>query len=64
MAKLNVDQNPNLARKLQVASLPTVFAIYKGQLVDNFVGALPDKDFKKWFDNVLNTSKGFRVMAW
>ncbi|KAG8462751.1 hypothetical protein KFE25_004727 [Diacronema lutheri] len=42
LAKLNVDNNPELAQSLQIKSLPTVLLVHKGKLVDSFTGALAD----------------------
>jgi len=55
--------NPVFTKKLQVASLPTVFAIYQGQLMDQVVGALPESEFKKWFDTILAASMPFPSIA-
>ena len=38
LAVLNVDEQPELAEKLGVRSLPTVFGVYQGRLVDQFTG--------------------------
>ncbi len=42
LAKVNVDENPRVAQTFQVQSIPAVFAIHNGQVVDSFIGALPD----------------------
>ena len=41
LVKIDVDKNPAYAGQLQVQSIPTVYAFYKGQPVDGFQGALP-----------------------
>ena len=38
VAKIDVDQEPALAQAFGVASIPTVFAFNKGQIVGNVVG--------------------------
>ena len=43
LAKVNVDENPRVAQTFQVQSIPAVFAIHNGQVVDSFIGALPDE---------------------
>ena len=42
LAKVNVDDNPRVAQTFAVQSIPAVFAIHNGQVVDSFIGALPE----------------------
>jgi putative thioredoxin len=42
LAKVNVDDNPAVARAFNVQSIPAVFAIREGQVVDQFIGAVPE----------------------
>jgi putative thioredoxin len=42
LAKVNVDDNPRVAQTFAVQSIPAVFAIHNGQVVDRFIGALPE----------------------
>ena len=41
LAKVDVDANPQVAQAFKVQSIPAVFAIHEGKIVDSFVGALP-----------------------
>ncbi len=43
LAKVNVDENPRISSTFQVQSIPAVFAISGGKIVDQFVGALPER---------------------
>ena len=42
LVKVNVDENPRIAQSFAVQSIPAVFAISNGQVVDQFIGALPE----------------------
>ena len=42
LAKVDVDANPMVAQAFQVQSIPAVFALRDGRVVDTFVGALPE----------------------
>ena len=53
LAKVDVDANPQLAAALQVQSIPMVVAVIGGQLVDGFLGAMPEAQVRQWLDQVL-----------
>jgi len=40
--KLNVDENPEMARKYQVMSIPLLLFFKDGQQVDSVLGAVPE----------------------
>lgn len=42
LAKVEVDQEPQLAEAFQVRSIPTVFLVKDGQIADGFPGVLPE----------------------
>lgn len=47
VAKLNVDENPEIAEKYQILSIPTVYLFKNGQKVDGLVGARPVQSFEE-----------------
>jgi putative thioredoxin len=43
LVKVNVDENPRISATFQVQSIPAVYALRDRQVVDGFVGALPEE---------------------
>ena len=41
VAKVNIDENPSIARDYQIMSIPTMSVFEKGQIVKSIVGARP-----------------------
>lgn len=50
LAKLDVGKNQELAQKYGVMSIPSVKMFKNGEIVDEFVGALPKTNVKEWLD--------------
>jgi putative thioredoxin len=65
LAKVDVDANPQLSAALQVQSIPMVVAVLGGQLVDGFLGAMPEAQVKQWIGQVLAVAEkmGMAVTA-
>jgi putative thioredoxin len=61
LAKVDVDANPRLAQALQVQSIPMVVAVIGGQLVDGFLGALPEAQVKQWIGQVVAAAQQLGV---
>ncbi len=57
LAKLNSDENQNIAMQLGVRSLPTVKVFKDGQPVDEFMGALPESQVREFIDKHVETQK-------
>jgi putative thioredoxin len=53
LAKVDVEANPQLSAALQVQSIPMVVAVIGGQLVDGFLGAMPEAQVRQWLGQVL-----------
>lgn len=52
LAKVNSDENPELAGHFGVRSIPSVKVVYQGQLVDEFNGALPEGQVRAFLDRI------------
>lgn len=48
LAKVNIDDNPELAQMMGVQSIPVVVAFFEGQVIDHFQGVLPEDELKEW----------------
>ncbi|MGD0866743.1 MAG: thioredoxin [Rhizomicrobium sp.] len=46
LVKVNIDENPEIARQLRIQSIPTVYAFKNGQPVDGFMGAVPESQLR------------------
>jgi putative thioredoxin len=51
LAKVDVDREQQLAAAFQVRSIPTVFLVKDGQLVDGFPGALPEGALREFLQS-------------
>ena len=52
LAKINVDENQDLAQQFRVQSIPAVYAFKAGRPVDGFMGALPESQLKQFVDRL------------
>ena len=50
IAKVNVDENPTLAARYGVRSIPTILFIKEGKVVDQVIGAVPKTQLQKKLD--------------
>ena len=53
LAKINSDDNPELARRFGVRGIPNVKAFVGGVVVDEFTGVLPDRELCAFMDTLL-----------
>ena len=61
LARVDVDANPRLAQAFQAQSIPMVVAIIGGQMVDAFLGAMPEAQVKQWLTQVLAVAEQLGV---
>ena len=56
LVKVNVDENPAISQAFRVQSIPAVYALRDGQVVDGFVGAYPEHEVQRFVDSLLPTA--------
>ncbi len=50
VAKINIDENPQVPTKYGVRGIPTLMIFQRGQLAATKVGALPKNKIKEWIE--------------
>lgn len=50
LVKAETEQCQTAAGSFQVSSIPAVYLVYKGQVVDYFAGVLPEAELERWLD--------------
>jgi len=55
LAKVNVDENPQIATAFRAQSIPAVHAVIGGQRVDGFIGAYPEDVIERFVESLLPT---------
>jgi thioredoxin 1 len=50
LAKVNVDENPGLAARYGIRSIPTILLVKNGKVADQVVGAVPKAQLRKKLD--------------
>lgn len=63
LAKVDVDANPRVAASFQVQSIPAVYAVKDRQVVDGFIGALPEAQVRAFVDSVAPPASEADVLA-
>jgi putative thioredoxin len=52
LVKVNIDENPQIAGSFRVQSIPAVFALRDGAVVDSFIGAQPEEMVAQFVDRL------------
>ncbi len=58
LAKLNADKQQDLSGQLGVKTLPTVFGVVAGRVVDSFSGLVPEARLREFLEKVITTAEG------
>ncbi len=53
LAKVDVDQSPDIAGAFGVQSIPFVAGVRDGAIFDQFMGLLPEEQLREWIKNLL-----------
>ncbi|MEJ2403076.1 MAG: thioredoxin [Candidatus Thiodiazotropha sp.] len=53
LAKVNTEEQQPLAAHFQIRSIPTVKIFYQGDMVDEFMGALPEAEIRERLDKLI-----------
>lgn len=61
LAKVNVDENPGVSQAFQVQSIPAVYALKGGQVIDGFVGAYPEHVIEQFVQSLLPSEEDEQV---
>jgi len=61
LVKVNVDENPGLNDAFKVQSIPAVYALKDGAVIDGFMGAYPEQAVKEFVDSLLPSEEEVAV---
>ena len=53
LAKVDTERHPDLAERYGVMSIPSVKLFVDGEVADEFVGALPEAEVRRWLEQAL-----------
>jgi len=53
IAKLNTDENPMIAQRYGIMSIPTIIVFHKGEAIEGTVGAVPYGPLNNWLGELL-----------
>ncbi len=61
LVKVNIDENPAISQAFQVQSIPAVYAMKDGQVVDGFVGAYPEHVIEQFVGALMPTEAALQI---
>lgn len=53
LCKINTEEYPDIASQYKVKSIPAVMLFHKGEVIDEFAGALPKASVERWLDKAI-----------
>jgi thioredoxin 1 len=63
IAKINIDENPNVPTKYGVRGVPTLMIFSGGQVAATKVGALPKSKIKEWIESSIQSGAGSSAVS-
>ena len=57
LAKINIDENAELAAQLRVQTVPTVYAFFRGQPIDAFMGNVSEQKLDQFLSKLFELTK-------
>jgi putative thioredoxin len=61
LAKLDTEAHPEVAARYSIASIPNVKLLVNGEVVDEFVGVLPESRIRAWLERALPSPRAAQV---
>ena len=61
LVKINVDENQDIAAKLNIQSIPTVYGFVDGKPIDAFQGAQPESKIELMLDKMIDATPGNEI---
>lgn len=61
LVKVDVDANPQISQAFRVQSIPAVYAMKDGQVVDGFIGAQPEQAVREFVNGLAGTKEPTEV---
>ena len=56
LVKVDIDQNPSLAKQMQIQSVPTVLAFFEGKPINGFAGMKSEEEIFNFIEEVTTLS--------
>ena len=53
LAKLNVEQNQEMAREYGIMSIPSIKLFKQGEVIEEFLGVMPESEIRAWLERNL-----------
>jgi len=53
LVKINIDENPGAGQTFKVQSIPAVYAVSEGKVVDGFIGAQPEWNIRQFVEKLV-----------
>ena len=61
LVKINVEENNELSTKLNIQSIPTIYAFVDGKPINAFQGAQPEEEIKKLITQMIDSAPGNEI---